>query len=102
MKESFTPPPSIGPGDLVQVVRMTHGCGSQPMWLGRIVGVEYIDPMNPVCSVCRSQIEPGQRSAAVRVNDGTLAGLPLNWLKRIPPLSELEGTKTEEDIREPA
>ena len=28
--------------------------------------------------------------------------VPLAWLKRIPPLSELEGEKTQEDIREPA
>jgi hypothetical protein len=27
---------------------------------------------------------------------------PLTRLKRIPPLSELEGEKTQEDIREPA
>jgi hypothetical protein len=29
-------------------------------------------------------------------------GTPLYCLKRIPPLSELEGERTEENIREPA
>ena len=30
------------------------------------------------------------------------APIPHAWLKRIPPLSELEGQRTQEDLREPA
>ena len=29
-------------------------------------------------------------------------GIYLPWLKRIPPLSELEGQRTQEDMKEPA
>lgn len=28
-------------------------------------------------------------------------GIPLSWLRRIPPLSELEGKRTQESLREP-
>ena len=51
-----------------------------------------------ICHSCKSEVPTG---ASASRGHGEY-GAPLQWLKRIPPLSELEGEKTKEDIREHA
>jgi hypothetical protein len=89
----------ISVGDLVMVVR--DCCGQ---YLGLTFRVEKVwtPSQGVICTECR--VDFGSISVAeTGMPKGIPAGrLPLSWLKRIPPLSELEGEKTQEDIREPA
>ena len=84
-------------GDLVQVVRWypCNCCGGQ---ISRVVSLLLDSPCNG-CSVCGSDI-PLQFYALATL-DG-FGEAPIQWLKRIPPLSELEGAQTQEKLREPA
>lgn len=84
----------IKAGDLVMVVRTPHVCSVG--WLGHIYRVAYIHPLNPTCRVCGADLVPGAMTAIH--SDGTFSGAPLPWLKRIPPLEELEGEKRGEEI----
>ena len=84
----------ISVGDLVVV---TGGCCEVAHeQIGWIRTVREIRGNGFTCRHCKSSIQ-GQGV----VFDGTW-GRPMNWVKRIPPLSELEGQRTEEDLREPA
>lgn len=82
-------------GDLVQIVRWPHKCTPQSGWprLGTPFVVEAIDTC--CCGIC------GERTG-IGAGNGLGRGAPLSWLKRIPPLEELEGQRTEETLREPA
>jgi hypothetical protein len=85
---------SISVGDLVQVVR-GHACD-----IGNVGVVQEISVWGwwycPECHAC----ETGEFVAATLRTP--ISGAPLEWLKRIPPLEELEGQRTEEKIHEPA
>ena len=50
------------------------------------------------CSGCRREL-PNEPYAA---DAPQYPGAPVSWLKRIPPLGELESEKTKEPIHEPA
>lgn len=83
-------------GDLVMVVRATQCCGNVAA-NGWTYIVRRLVPGPFVCYGCRkSSNEP----SAFGAPDGSM--VRLSRLKRIPPLSELEGERTQEDIREPA
>ncbi len=79
-------------GDLVIVIHIC--CDGVNTPLGKITTIAEIRHNVTCCDKC------GQR------NDTTHAasiqnfqnGLPLSWLKRIPPLAELEGEKRDEEI----
>lgn len=86
----------ISVGDLVQVIRWPHDCFPRTSF-PTIFTVLEIHPMNPRCPRCDEQVALGDRSAMLRHN-GKNTGLPLSWLKRIPPLSEMEGEKRDEEI----
>ena len=85
----------IAVGDLVQVVRKTCCEG----WLGTTYTVKELRTVsgNYACIKCG---ETGTRETP------WIVAYPMGhaiWnLKRIPPLSELEGERTEEKLREPA
>lgn len=85
----------ISVGDLVQVVR-TDCKKSADLALGKIGRVDSIGVLparfGPFCEFCK------QRYAVSEL--ATVQGWypPLSWLKRIPPLSELEGEKRDEEI----
>lgn len=91
-------------GDLVQVIRSSHVCGEAH--LGRIFAVEKMPMPNPgvECLIC------GAKNVALRntpvvgfsCKPGKLGYMPASWVRRIPPLDELEGEKQKEDLREPA
>lgn len=88
----------ISVGDLVMSVYSTE-CGCTPS--GRIFRVTKVrlstDPW--VCVVC-GQEHSQEPCAEGSTGSGTMT--VLRKLKRIPPLSELEGQPTQEDIKEPA
>ena len=92
----------IKEGDLVIAVR-GHECllarfGGVPFVVGAIV------PQSGGgwhCSACgESDIAPEELWAAnvTGLHRSKSSGIPLGWLKRIPPLSELEGEKRDAEI----
>jgi len=85
----------IAVGDLVQIVRPTLCCNNM-----RAIGATFMakcirDGSRSYCVSCGST-EP------VAVVDGLELTTDIRRLKRIPPLSELEGAKTEEGLRVPS
>ena len=84
----------ISVGDLVVVVKPTLCCGN-PSRLGRTFVVKKIEFGPNRCHWCHTAIEDSDAF------DGELWWTPRR-LKRIPPLSELEGQPTQEDMKEPA
>lgn len=89
----------IAVGDLVQVVKPKPCCGSTAS-MGQIFRVANIrggDWVLGPCWHCRADLcVPHAQDPA----DGLWA--EISRLKRIPPLSELEGQRTEETRKEPA
>lgn len=84
---------SIEVGDLVMLVR--QHCTNKAS--GEIAKVTHFERCALRCSHCGTPLG----SDEVVFTDGRIRA-PRAWLKRIPPLSELEGERTQEDIREPA
>jgi hypothetical protein len=84
----------IRAGDWVVVVR-TCCDGTAKESLGLMGPVQYIK--NPIwirCHYCKKEATVNR----ARFNDGEWPVAPLDWLKRIPPMSELEGEKRDEEI----
>lgn len=79
-------------GDLVCVVKV-H-CDKQ--WLNHVFQVTGITRAIRKCYVCGHQEEMDTATGLSHFY------MPLAWLRRIPPLSELEGERTEEKLKEPA
>lgn len=87
-------------GDLVRVIR-AHDC-KPTRGYGVIFTVERIAPARRFeCIHCLGTIKDGRPLAYGIISRGP-GWHPLEWLRRIPPLDELEGERTEEDLREPA
>ena len=83
-------------GDLVQCIRPWPCCGFTK-GIGLVSLVEEIAPHEGCCWKCGTV----SNQPAARFNNG-LDQCLLIRLKRIPPPEELEGEKTQEDLREPA
>jgi hypothetical protein len=82
-------------GDLVQVVR-GHECDlGSTFRVGQIREPTLWGWICPKCSCI-------DRSPELWADRGDEHGAPLSWLKRIPPLDELEGERTQENLKEPA
>ena len=80
-------------GDLVMLVRE---CCPVDSAIGKIFSVAELRNHSYWCHYCRWSA--GQLSGA-RVNgQDSHCSYPLSWLKRIPPLSELEGENRDEEI----
>jgi len=104
----------IAVGDLVVVVR-GHSCVLELIggWVYRVESIERQIGGGWFCNRCGTRdIAPeamygatGHRKPAgvnlLKAGRGP-AAIPLQWLKRIPPLDELEGERTEEKTKEPA
>ena len=85
----------IAVGDLVQVL---HQC-CYAEHIGKIFTVSLLYFGCGKCDFCRTD-HTGVPSAHL---DGAEDwGFRRSWLKRIPPLDELESTKTDEPMKEPA
>ena len=91
----------IAVGDLVQVVRSC--C--------EIAAAEELGLIRTVLEISVNDAGAYLQRRGCRCLHGRLQKIarieptgwhPVAWLKRISPLSELEGVKTQEDIREPA
>jgi hypothetical protein len=76
----------ISAGDLVMVVKTPHACNEK--WLGYTYIVDYIHPLNATCKSCGADLCTG--SSTAMVSGRRFEGCPIPWLKRIPPLNELE------------
>lgn len=87
-------------GDLVVLVRYDHRCAD--VLLGKIYRVLRVPSIHP--GICCPKCGERDLATANSLIAGTSqhAALPQRWLKRIPPLSELEGQRTQEDMKEPA
>ena len=84
---------AIEKGDLVCVVR--DCCGN---WLGRVfVAGEFIYTPVLLCDKCNYR---GENATVTLAQTAGMYCMNLPWLKRIPPLSELEST--DETQKEPA
>lgn len=82
----------ISVGDLVVVVKPTLCCGQLGKSFGAVFRVSHIrERTYSRCAHCGS-------SAITLLADGWRAAISLYRLKRIPPLSELEGEKRDEEI----
>jgi hypothetical protein len=87
----------ISVGDLVVIVRECCGVDSE---LGSVFRVSAILTLTAYHADGCGYFYNGPCAEA---DDGEQPhGIPLHWLKRIPPLSELEGEKRDEKIKEPA
>ena len=91
----------IGPGDLVVVVR--DCCGH---WLGQTFTVERVHivfwPNTGDCPHCGFvkhgtfyAVDSADKSAC---NDGKMAFAPRDWVKKIPPLAELEDIHETDEV----
>lgn len=93
-----TPPANepICPGDLVRIVR---NCDCNPTrGLGYIFRVEKVEPaLNWECRRCKNVIRDERPLAFGRVSVGE-GWHPVAWLRRIPPLAELEGEDRKEEV----
>lgn len=83
----------ISVGDLVVVVRAC--CDKYSKYLGYTFQVTEITGLQCRCMYCHSI------NGSARVEDSSKS-FGNAMVKRIPPLSELEGADTQEKIREPA
>jgi hypothetical protein len=100
----------ISVGDLVMLVR-GHECamrlkGGLPWRVTRIVPQFGGGWHCPICG--EHNLASGDLSGAQGcgtppgIKGDPNGGMPLSWLKRIPPLGDLEGQPTQEDMKEPA
>ena len=85
-------------GDMVTYRHVCCARFTDGIWIFRVVSIHRTRPMPCSCAGC-DRLIPDEMCAAESME---FHGTPLSWLKRIPPLSELEGERTQEDIREPA
>jgi hypothetical protein len=88
-------------GDLVVVMR-DHLCAPR---VGHVYRVLNLCSDRFLCPDCGDRSPEGIHADLDAKSYWELdlpVTLPLNWLKRIPPLEELEGQPTQEDMKEPA
>jgi hypothetical protein len=84
---------AIRAGDLVVVVGV-HCAGSSKDWLGLVRTVASLRPLRAnTCHYCKAPV-----NAAVIADFVEGQHLPVSLLKRIPPLSELDDVKRDEEI----
>jgi hypothetical protein len=85
----------IKPGDLVVVVGV-HCEGSSKDWLGLVRTVASLRPVRTrTCHYCKAPVSDAALADFVEGQH-----LPVSLLKRIPPLSDLEGEKRDEKLTE--
>lgn len=85
----------IAVGDLVMIVWPC--CSYHASKVFTVMDVIAYDATG-VCKSCGHTVKKGTQLAAI----SDRIGYPLSWLKRIPPMSELEGERSQEKLTEPA
>lgn len=86
---------AIVAGDLV-IVKQFHCESHRARWDGKIFRVELIRPCAPMgvyCISCETNV-PGWYPMLAADDRGRV--WPVEWLRRIPPLAELETVETQE------
>lgn len=90
----------IKDGDTVYIARVDHPCAERGLGRVYVFKTKALPHTGIRCQFC------GERDIALPNEDchSTVGanGVPKRWLKRIPPLADLEGEKQKEDLREPA
>jgi len=80
-------------GDLVVVVRVCCvGYQDISPWLFRVGDVHSVMPRK--CACCGTELPDTQFASTSK----KYVGFPIPWLKRIPPLDELEGEQRKEEL----
>ncbi len=90
----------ISVGDLVQVVRWPC-CGAHLGKIFRVTLIRNLLGSGSGCFQCRRPGFPVDGITAAFVSEYGFRA-PLPYLKRIPPLEELEGERRDEKLKEPA
>ena len=90
----------ISVGDLVQVVRHAPCCGIKSQFHGELFVVNRLREISNKCNLCGNVSVRYVAYQSIDPKDGRWWAYPLPMLKRIPPLSELEGKRTEEKLKE--
>ena len=91
----------IKEGDMVQVVR-TCCSPSFAEGGGYIYRVSAMQTDDHKCASCGQTYRGAYANSVGTFGPTHCDRAPLPWLKRIPPLNELESAQQKEDIREPA
>ena len=86
----------IAVGDLVVVVK---GCPHCSYRLGLTFVVAKMEPSRPAGFMCGGCNADDIHGPCMAVFYSAYRAIPIPWLKRIPPLDELESAKTEEALR---
>jgi hypothetical protein len=86
---------SIEAGDMVVVVGCSCVCTAED--IGSFGVVKNVLQTDARCHVCGFDDGPVVRARFVS-NHGGVSYKPLSWLKKIPPLSELEGKEREREL----
>jgi len=84
----------ISVGDLV---RITHACCDPKNVVGYFEEVTRISNTSTDCGRCRTP----HHGAHAWFRSGNHYGFPVAWLKRIPPLADLEGVLAQGEIKHP-
>jgi hypothetical protein len=84
-------------GDLVYI-KIWPCCGSGAGRIATVKGIVLSSPTGTRCSACGASISTTQQTL---VSLGTCRP-HIEWVRRIPPLDEMEGERQKEDLREPA
>jgi hypothetical protein len=82
--------------DLVMVVRWPHDCINPNGVLGTPFRVTAIRARQKFCNRCGRPIPTNSDLCAIGFDRN--AGIPLDWLKRIPPDGELDDVKEREEL----
>lgn len=90
----------ISVGDLVQIIKPTHCCHNTDP-IGEVHRVVSDRDRKPLMQ-CRFCLGIREHSHAITVAIDTGWYVDRDRLKRIPPLSELEGEKRDEKLTKPA
>lgn len=87
----------IDVGDQVVVVRLPScGCATAMGHVFEVIGIRG-SSTPPICITCHQERKDGNPAAFGEGHDP----VELYRLRKLPPLKELEGKRTEEPIREP-
>lgn len=86
-------------GDLVRVVK-NHGCTSDPhRGIGKVAVVERIEVAYAYhCVGCDRVLHELNGQALIYARCDRWGFYPMAWVRRIPPLEELEGERDEDDV----
>ena len=89
----------ISVGDLVQIVRADCD-GAIRNVLGNVYTVTAIGAEARHCPWCKHHFTAAETATTDRPSKSGVYNhaVPLAWLKRIPPIEELEGEKRDEEI----